>query len=178
MGIQSNLLKFTGGYLSITIRIEEVGSIKLLHTGDHNIAGVSRMLKSAIDRTYPAAEFRLLLSTRRIILYCSDRSPSENSVSPVIYQFACSCGDLYIRRTDRNLQQRKMEHIPKWLVQTMTRHRSAYQYRNRNPASSIVIHLNVRSRSWFRHFLLRNRKSEILAFFEALLIQPFLGKRC
>ena len=95
-------------------------------------------IKSALRRIYPSAQLRLIPSTRGINLDKGQRSQLEISDSHVIYQFICSCGDIYIGRTDRQLMQRMSEHIPKWLKRSMLLGSPKHQPSNRNPSSSKV----------------------------------------
>ena len=128
-----------------------------------------------LRRTYPSAQLRLIPSTRGINLDKGQRSQLENSASHVIYQFTCSCGDIYIGRTDRQLTQRMSEHIPKWLKRSMLLGSPKHQPSNRNPSSSIAKHIlatghTVDPISSFQP-LLRNLNSKLLAFSEAMLIR-------
>ena len=43
-----------------------------------------------------------------------DKVPIEQA-SGVVYQFTCDCGETYIGRTEKTLQQRAKQHFPKWL---------------------------------------------------------------
>ena len=57
----------------------------------------------------------MIFSTRRIpIRSLKDRLPSSSSTN-VIYQFHCTSGCKYIGKTTRCLNERVMEHLPKWL---------------------------------------------------------------
>ena len=88
--------------------------------GDHLLNHINQKLKSAIGRVYPAAQLRMLSSCQGIKLDTNRGSPTIRSTSHIIYQFVCSCGDTYIGRTNRQLSQRISEHIPKWLLNSMT----------------------------------------------------------
>ena len=149
--------------------------LNLAFKGDQPLNDAHYKLKSALRRTYPSAQLRLIPSTRGINLDKGQRSQLENSASHVIYQFTCSCGDIYIGRTDRQLTQRMSEHIPKWLKRSMLLGSPKHQPSNRNPSSSIAKHIlatghTVDPISSFQP-LLRNLNSKLLAFSEAMLIR-------
>ena len=149
--------------------------LNLTFKGHQPLNDAHYKLKSALRRTYPPAQLRLIPSTRGINLDKGQRSQLENSASYVIYQFTCSCGDIYVGRTDRQLTQRMSVHIPKWLKSSMLSGSPKHQPSNRNPSSSIAKHISetghtVDPISPFQP-LLRNLNSKLLAFSEAMLIR-------
>ena len=150
--------------------------------GDHVFNQINHNLKSALKRSYMAAELRLLQTTKGLCLKTHSIGSNQSTASHVIYQFTCSCGDTYIGRTDRCLAQRVSEHIPKWLVQRMTQPRTSTLACDKNPASSITKHLmktghKVDLTQSFK-VLLRNRTPRLLAFCEALLITTHRPPLC
>ena len=156
--------------------------LKLDFKGDHLLNDVRQKIKSALNRAFPAAQLRLISSTRGICLDNIGHNRLENSASHVVYQFTCSCGDTYIGRTNRQLSQRVSEHIPKWLVKSMT-HESSVQFTDaKNPGSSIAKHLLMSNHkvdpvTSFKP-ILRNRNHKLLAFSEAMLIRLRNPKLC
>ena len=113
-------------------------------------------------------QLRLIPSAREINLDKVQRSQLENSASYVIYQFTCSCGDIYIGRTDRQLTPRMSEHIPKWLTRSTLLGSPKRQPSNIDPSSSIAKHIlatdhTVDPISSFQPAL-RNLNSKLLAF--------------
>ena len=142
--------------------------------GDHLFNQVSRNLKSALKRTYMAAELRILQTTKGLSYHNRSKRPVDQNASHVIYQFTCSCGDTYIGRTDRCLAQRVAEHVPKWLLNSRSQCSQTTETKPKNPTSSIARHLmmtghQVDLTQAFK-VMLRNRNPKLLAFCEAVLI--------
>ena len=149
--------------------------LSLYFKGDHIAADIKRKVNAALNRTYLAARLQLIWSTRRVMLNHVSRDSCIYSASHVIYQFTCSCGDVYIGRTDRCLNERMAEHIPKWLVKSMSRTDSHTSTVKRSLASSIGRHLqetgHVVDPDIAFTTVLRNRNRKLLAIFEALIIR-------
>ncbi|KAH9587276.1 hypothetical protein MS3_00000058 [Schistosoma haematobium] len=94
--------------------------------------------------------------------------------SDCVYQFTCMCGNMYIGRSNRDLQLRVSEHIPKCLQKQMDSN-SQIRSQDRQISSSIEKHLietdhkvDVKSASVVLYKSLQGR---ILKFIEALAIR-------
>ena len=156
--------------------------LNLRFRGDHLASDTRRKVTAAINRTYPAAQLRLVWSTRRVMLNHVSRNLCIHSTSHVIYQFTCSCGDVYIGRTDRYLSERMTEHMPKWLIKSMARTDTNVNNTRRSPASSIGRHLHetghvVDPQASFTT-VLRNRNRKLLTIYEAMIIRLRNPKLC
>ena len=147
--------------------------IRLKFKGDHLLNHIGHKIRSALGRVYPAAQLRILTTTRDIKFKDRERDLPNIFASNVIYQFACSCGDIYIGRTSRQLSKRISEHIPQWLRKSILNEDN--EIGTRNPASSIARHLmetghKVDPVNSFS-ILLRNTNAKILSLSEALFIR-------
>ena len=97
----------------------------------------------------------------------------------VIYSFECACGCRYLGRTERRLEDRIREHVPKWLSNDL----KCPPRSTRIPASAVTRHLQVcdfpaeAARSRFK-VLFSSRRSQILKFLEALCIKRFAPDLC
>ena len=125
---------------------------------------IKRRLNAVIDRTYPAAQLRLLNSPNRIGPSNTKVKSSIFATAKCIYQFECVCGCKYIGRTDRRLDQRIREHIPDWII----------NQKSGVPRSAITKHLvNTAHRvDRFQSFTIINKQqySTLLRFTEACSI--------
>ncbi|KAA3676340.1 uncharacterized protein DEA37_0008136 [Paragonimus westermani] len=117
--------------------------MQLPYKGDSNMSFLTRRLMQAIQRTYNAATLRLLSRTKSLTLPHIKTRISELSTSHCIYQFTCSCGDVYIGRTDRSLRLRMKEHVPKYIEDLMCGVTRRDPTKQRKAASSIARHLLV-----------------------------------
>jgi hypothetical protein len=155
--------------------------LRLPFKGDYLLSQTSARLKSSIRRTYPAADLRILTDTQRLPLPSFKNSCSILYSSHCIYKFQCSCGDSYLGRTDRSLQVRISEHIPKWLVKQMSQP-NVPSNTQRNPSSSIAKHLMTSGHtvdfSTCFTVLHRSLKPHILKIIEALLITQLSPSLC
>ena len=156
--------------------------LRLPFKGDHILNHISHKVKSALNRVYPAAQLTMLSSCRGINLDTKKGNLPTTSISYVIYRFTCSCGDTYIGRTNRQLSQRISEHIPKWLLNSLTLKNPDNSTKTINPASPIAKHLwdsghVVDPKSAFS-ILLRNRNAKLLSLSEALLIKIHHPRLC
>jgi hypothetical protein len=148
--------------------------IRLPFKGDHLLTHTSHRLRSAIKRTYNAANLHVLVDTQSLPLPSLQKTCSILDCSHCLYKFECSCGAFYLGRTDRKLQVRMNEHIPKWLVKRMSEPAAASNPCQRNPLSSIARHLMttghiVDLNSCFS-VIHRYQNSSILRIIESLLI--------
>ncbi|CAI2737746.1 unnamed protein product, partial [Dicrocoelium dendriticum] len=113
-------------------------------------------------------------TTRKLVLHARQSYQSVSSPSHMVYQFTCSCGDVYIGKTNRRLAQRVAEHLPKWVQQMIAQQNGTRHRTNRSPSSSIAEHVlttghHVNPPDAFK-VLLRNRRPIMLAISETLLI--------
>ena len=89
--------------------------LRLRFKGDVSSEVVTSKLKRIIQRTFPAADLKLMFNTRPILMQqAKDKLPSSTT-SMCVYKFNCSCGVSYIGRTTRRLSKRIKEHLPSWL---------------------------------------------------------------
>ncbi|CAI2729232.1 unnamed protein product [Schistosoma spindalis] len=80
-----------------------------------NVALKYRLTK-VINRTFYAANLAFTFSCRpEMSTQTKDKLP-ELASSMCIYKFSCSCGDSYIARTTRQINQRMSEHLPTWFI--------------------------------------------------------------
>ncbi|CAH8579144.1 unnamed protein product [Schistosoma curassoni] len=90
--------------------------LSLRFKGDEVAGIINHRINSALKMTYPAAKLTTLWKT-----YCSLKQTKIDKSSPLscsncIYQFTCTCRSTYIGRTERRVQFRISEHIPKNLT--------------------------------------------------------------
>jgi hypothetical protein len=89
--------------------------IKLSFKGDDVTNHISRSLRGAVQRTFPAADVLFLSKTTRLPLPPVKDSLPILSTSQCVYKYECTCGSTYVGRTERQLSVRVSEHLPKWL---------------------------------------------------------------
>ena len=94
--------------------------LELLFKGDDVMTLIKSRLAAAIKRTDNAAQLLLLETTTTLPVPPRKDPVPKNAKSNVIYQFDCICGSRYIGRTQRHLETRIKEHIPRWLQQSRT----------------------------------------------------------
>ncbi|RTG87460.1 uncharacterized protein DC041_0008181, partial [Schistosoma bovis] len=89
--------------------------LKLQFNGDLASDVLRDRLTKSVKRTFNAANLCLSYSTRSMVIpQLKDKLPGY-ATSMCIYEFSCSCGESYIGRTTRQLNQRVSEHLPSWL---------------------------------------------------------------
>ncbi|CAH8632261.1 unnamed protein product [Dicrocoelium dendriticum] len=103
--------------------------------------------------------------------------------SHCIYQFTCSCGIHYIGRTNRSLNSRIREHVPKWLQRQITQSSVAHTICSRKPpASSIGRHLLATCHQFdpatMFTIVLRHTNTRFLRFAEAVAISRIKPALC
>ena len=153
---------------------EKTVYLQVAFRDDQLLKDIRHMINSALSRTYPAAQPRLIPTSRRNGLDKSMYNQSQTTASHIIYLFVCSCHDIYIGRTDRRLSQRISEHIPKFLKHSMLLHLPRNKLARRNPTSSMAKHLLATSHivdtiSLFE-VILSNPDPKRLAFSKTMLI--------
>lgn len=94
--------------------MRKAACIILTFKGDHIFNNVRHKLKSPIKITFPVTEFYLLPTSRTMILDQHGTNRISYYDPHFLYHFICSCGGIYLGRTDRNLSQRMPKNIPKW----------------------------------------------------------------
>ncbi|WP_204107578.1 hypothetical protein [Streptococcus dysgalactiae] len=88
--------------------------------GDDVSALVNSRLKTAVKRAYNTASTVIFYRTQRIPTPPVKQPAPLSAKSHVIYQFECGCGASYIGRTERQLQCRIKEHVPRWVKHKLT----------------------------------------------------------
>lgn len=95
--------------------------LNLPYKDDINSQLMTRRLARSIERTFYAAQLRIIYSSNPIIRQqLKDQLPRQ-AASMCVYKFVCSCGVSYIGRTTRKLSKRMSEHHPAWLTKGFTR---------------------------------------------------------
>ena len=155
--------------------------ITLPFRSDSNSLMLRRRLKLAINRTFYAAQLVIIEKTRSMFHQKPRQHISDCVTSHCVYQFTCMCGNTYIGRSNRDLQTRVAEHIPKWLQNQMNSN-GEIRSQDRQTSSSIAKHLvetghKVDIKSAFV-VLYKSLQGRILRFIEALAIRklkpPFM----
>ena len=93
--------------------------LRLPYKGDDVTNLINKRLNSAINRTYYAAKQIIISTTTRIQIPSVKEPQPLHAKSNCIYQFTCECSATYIGRTERQLHNRMVEHIPVWLQKSM-----------------------------------------------------------
>ncbi|KAK4472212.1 hypothetical protein MN116_000516 [Schistosoma mekongi] len=155
--------------------------ITLPFRGDSNSLVLKQRLKSVVNRTFYAAEVVVIEKYRSLIHNKPKPHVNECITSHCIYQFTCMCGHTYIGRSNRELQVRVAEHIPKWLRKQMDS-KGEIKVQDKQPSSSIAKHLVetghiVDIKSAFV-VLYKSALGRILKFVEALAIRKFKPPLC
>ncbi|CAH8491924.1 unnamed protein product [Heterobilharzia americana] len=93
----------------------------------------------------------------------------------------CVCGHTYIGRSNRSMQTRVGEHIPKWLEKQFNT-QTLISAGDRHPSSSIAKHIiemnhKVNTKTAFK-IIYRNNQGRILKFAEALAIRKLNPPLC
>ncbi|CAH8675922.1 unnamed protein product [Schistosoma rodhaini] len=88
--------------------------MKLKFNGDVASDTLKDRLRKVISRTFYAAYLALTFSSRPVMCTQTKDKLHKLASSMCIYKFSCSCGDSYIGRTTRQLNQRISEHLPAW----------------------------------------------------------------
>ena len=121
--------------------------LHLLFKGDDIHTALKTRLFIAVARAFPVAKPVIVYSTTRVpTTPIKDRLPAPLT-SHCLYKFECQCGDTYIGVTQRQLQSRITEHLPKWVRAATAEQRNAPAgtevkvHGHKNPASSIARHL-------------------------------------
>ena len=89
--------------------------LRIPFAGDAFTAAIYKRIHNSTKQAFPAANPRLIFSTRSIPV-----RPLKDPVPPLgkshlIYKFVCDCGCSYIGRTERCVGVRIKEHLPRWI---------------------------------------------------------------
>jgi hypothetical protein len=152
--------------------------LKVPFIGDKAASFFRRSLRQCLS-VFPAARPVVIFQTSNIpVASPKDRLPVQSQHN-CIYSFACTCGCRYVGRTERRLDDRIREHVPKWLASDL----KCPPRSTRIPASAITRHLQVCdcpadvARSRFS-VLFSARHCMSLRFLEALAIKRFAPDLC
>jgi hypothetical protein len=152
--------------------------VKLPFLGDKAASFARRSLRASFS-LFPAAKLFIVFETRRIpVSSPKDRLPALLR-HKIIYSFECACGCRYLGRTERRLEDRIREHVPKWLSSD---HKCPPRS-TRIPASAVTRHLQVcdfpaeAARSRFK-VVFSARRTSLLRIIEALCIKRFAPDLC
>ena len=102
--------------------------IRLPFRGDGVSAIVTKRLISAVKSVFYAAKPVVIYDTTRIPVRPVRDSTPPSLHSHCIYQYVCGCGSTYIGVTERHLQSRIAEHLPKWILDHVISHPTGNQY--------------------------------------------------
>ena len=132
-------------------------------------------LTATIRCTFYSAELRVISSTKPLILPTLKTEQPFQATSQCLYKFECDCSASYLGRTERRLESRIAEHVPKWLEKND-------DIQHKTPVSSIGRHLFdtghvIDPKKAFR-VILRTQSSRALRFAEALAIQRLKPSLC
>ena len=91
--------------------------LQLPFYGDKATNSIRQSFSNLISNSFFAAKPILIFRTTSI----PRRSPKDRlpyvCSSQLVYKFTCDCGAVYIGRTNRRLETRVREHLPKWLIE-------------------------------------------------------------
>ena len=156
--------------------------LRLPYLGEAIFQQLTLTIKKALRRTFNAAELRTLAQTKSLPLPLIKTPIPTLSTTHCIYQFTCSCGDKYIGRTDRRLETRMKEHVPKRVLTAVTHTPTRLAMLKGKITSSITRHLletkhEVNLPSAFQ-VIARCNQSKRLKFLEAILINRLKPALC
>lgn len=121
LGFLKKHLHSTNKKVKISTAAKKPLFLKLQFNGDSADDVLRDRLTKAVKRTLNAADLFLSYSTRSMVIpQLKDKLPGY-ATSMCIYKFSCSCGESYIGRTTRQLNQRVSEHLPSWLGKGMVK---------------------------------------------------------
>ena len=156
--------------------------LNLPFKGELIMTQLKKRIKASVQRTFMAADFRLLTSTIGLPLPPIKIPTSITATSHCIYKFTCSCQKTYIGRTDRCLIDRIKEHVPQWLAMMIAQRPNVNQSVDRIPASSIGKHLletgHVIDKNCSFEVIFRDQKPKSLMYLEAIAISRLKPQLC
>ena len=152
--------------------------MKIPFIGDKAASFFQRAVRQGFQ-AYPAAKPVVVFKTRPIPRVSPKDRLSVLLQDNLIYSFVCTCGCRYVGRTERRLEDRIREHVPKWLS-----HASKCPPRSsRIPGSAITRHLQACdcppevARSRFK-VLYSSLNKRLLRILEALCIKRLCPDLC
>ena len=86
--------------------------------------------RAVSERVYPTEQLCLLSTTRDIVFYVGKDQLSEASASNVICQFICSCGNIFIDSTNRQVSKPMSQHISQRLMKSIVSQNNEVKTRN------------------------------------------------
>ncbi|CAH8499563.1 unnamed protein product [Schistosoma haematobium] len=155
--------------------------INLPYRGESNSIVLRQRLKAAIENTYCAAQLVVIEKSKAMIPNRPKQCTNDYVTSHCIYQFTCLCGHTYIGRSNRTMQSRVNEHVPRWL-QNQCVSNDPINVGGRKPSSSIAKHIietghKININTAFRT-LYRNCHGQIIKSIEVLAIRKFKPPLC
>ena len=112
-----------------------------LYTGEACVREIGRV-KRAVESAYPHINAVPWYRTTKLAQNAPKDFIPSTQRPLVIYSYRCACGASYVGRTERSLEKRSKEHLPKWCLDERARPRSTSI-----PSSSITQHHMVCSES-------------------------------
>ncbi|CAH8582464.1 unnamed protein product [Heterobilharzia americana] len=155
--------------------------LKVPYRGETSSMILKQRLKSVISKTYYAAQLIIVETTKHLLHHKPQPRTNDYITSNCVYQFTCMCGHTYIGRSNRSMQTRVGEHIPKWLEKQFNT-QTLISAGDRHPSSSIAKHIiemnhKVNTKTAFK-IIYRNNQGRILKFAEALAIRKLNPPLC
>ena len=93
------------------------------------------LIKKTVERACPHIEAIPWFRTRKLAAN-APKDPIPSAQKPmIVYSYRCACGASYVGRSERTLEKRTKEHLPKWCISGKSRPRS-----KEPPTSSITQH--------------------------------------
>ena len=87
--------------------------LNLSYKGDNLLMLTSRRLRKLVAFTFPAARLMVVHHSKNMLIQSKLDKSSSTVISDCIYKFTCTCGSMYIGRTEGRLSDRINEHVLK-----------------------------------------------------------------
>ena len=110
--------------------------VKIPYTGDTSFKKANLQIRNKVALSFPQVDVRVVGVTRPIWKKSLKDITAKSDQSSIIYKFSCMCGGTYIGKTQRTLNTRVKEHVPRYITTD-----SPDSISKRRPASSIARHL-------------------------------------
>ena len=85
--------------------------LNLSYKGDNLSMSTSKRLRKLVEFTFPAARLMVIHHSKNMLTQSKLGKSSSTVISNCIYKFTCTCGSMYIGRTERGLSDRINEHV-------------------------------------------------------------------